>query len=674
MTATPEPAAAAVDNSTFLDAVFGPDAPIAHITSFKQPPDAIPPEDRGKCWKGRHFAALLPDTAANNYCTISTFEPLYDEATRRYRQVRRKAQFRAGHCVVIDDIGTKVEPSRVRLPLSWELATSSRSRQGGYILDVPCTDQMLFSGLLAALVARGLSIDGKDPGMKGVTRYVRLPEGRNNKTSYGPAAFVCRMLDWHPERRYTMAQVLAAYGITEAEARALGEGVGGEGRDTSPKDDPLLAALTAAGLYRRKGTKIGWHDVTCPWVAEHSGGEDSGTGVFVGAEAGRYGFACHHGHCEHRTIGDLHGWLAEQAAPVTPFSVVDGGSVVPPPSLPSLPLETFDAPLDDSDFHPVPHLIDQVLPESSLILLWGDSGSYKSFLALDWALHVRYGMDWHGHTVQQGKVLYLLGEGRAGFPKRVIAWRRFHGIGEPAGTAGAFSVNRAADVVPFDAKAPPKVHLSQPYSLVVIDTLNRWSAGDENAADQMGEWLRRVQHLAKACGDAAVLIVHHAKKDGVLYRGSTAIKAAVDAEFQTVVETRPVLMLKHWKSKDDAMLDDLSLTLESVPLGAKADRHGHVREHTSLVVRRATGEEQTRAKEESELLVLRAVQDLHIAGEKATKNAICGRVKGRRVILLQRIEALERSGKLLKTAAGGYVLAAGNGFIDRMDDALRIFE
>ena len=56
------------------------------------------------------------------------------------------------------------------------------------------------------------------------------------------------------------------------------------------------------------------------------------------------------------------------------------------------------------------------------MLLFGESETLKSFLAVDIGLHVAAGIDWCGQPVKQGPVFYINGEGRGGFNRRVKAW------------------------------------------------------------------------------------------------------------------------------------------------------------------------------------------------------------------------------------------------------------
>ena len=64
-------------------------------------------------------------------------------------------------------------------------------------------------------------------------------------------------------------------------------------------------------------------------------------------------------------------------------------------------------------------LIDELITDHGLTIVYGDPGSYKSFIALDASLRLAFGMDWHGTKTKRCGVLYIAGEGSRGLGKRV---------------------------------------------------------------------------------------------------------------------------------------------------------------------------------------------------------------------------------------------------------------
>ena len=79
------------------------------------------------------------------------------------------------------------------------------------------------------------------------------------------------------------------------------------------------------------------------------------------------------------------------------------------------------------------YLIEGFVPEKSVGLFWGRWGSFKTFAAFDWALHLAYGFgSWHGAKLpgEPCDVLIIAREGRKGFVKRIDAFKKHHGIAE----------------------------------------------------------------------------------------------------------------------------------------------------------------------------------------------------------------------------------------------------
>jgi len=284
-------------NLEFVNAIFGADAPWCHVTDFTYDPNNIPSERHLAAWSGDYFSRYSFESNSNQYFTISCF---YAYETKRAR--RRKVLFRHTNCIVLDDVREKLSLSDVeRLPSpSWVLETSPGSEQWGYILDTPCTDRAKVENLLDGLVANGLAPDGRDPGMKGVTRYVRLPEGYNTKASkmVDGQPFKCQMLKWEPFTTTTMEQLAQPFHVDldapRREARIDGA--------TDIPDHPLLQIPEIIKVKEVRSD--GRFDITCPWVIAHTGEDDSGSAIFTNDD-GSIGFKCHHGSCQHRTGRDL---------------------------------------------------------------------------------------------------------------------------------------------------------------------------------------------------------------------------------------------------------------------------------------------------------------------------------------------------------------------------------
>ncbi len=261
-------------------------------------------------------SADLPGTN-NNYIGCASFFPCDDGSFKA-----RKSQFAACHFLMLDDIGTKVPLERLAgFELSWLIETSPGNHQGGIILSEPLSDGAVAVRLLNAVIDSGLC----DPGAKGpLSRWARLPVAINGKPKYvaeDGAPFQCRLTEWRPNARYT-AQVIVdllqlelppagrpkkAPKSAVSAGDALRKPANGTNDVFTPKaaENPVVATLKARGLYKTP-LGSGKHEITCPWVTEHTDGRDSGAAYFEPDEFFSIGgFCCQHSHREKYHVSAL---------------------------------------------------------------------------------------------------------------------------------------------------------------------------------------------------------------------------------------------------------------------------------------------------------------------------------------------------------------------------------
>lgn len=282
------------------------------VTGFPGDPGSVDHALWGRC-----SALPLPrfiHAGNNNYIAVSSFRQGDDGRPRR-----RKACFAAMHVVMIDDVVTKVPPERITLPPTCVVETSPGNYQAWYFLTEPERDRLRAENLIKGMIASGLTKDGADPGMNGVTRYGRLPVGINGKAKYRDEAgepFVQRVASWDPTVRYSLDEIAIAYNvdlsavsrpkrIASRRARPL--------RDSDGNPDGFLHVFQEANLYLEPLDGMeGAHRVICPWVREHTDEDPTGTAYFEPSSENAWvgGFKCHHGHCQHRTIADLTHFVA----------------------------------------------------------------------------------------------------------------------------------------------------------------------------------------------------------------------------------------------------------------------------------------------------------------------------------------------------------------------------
>lgn len=198
-----------------------------------------------------------------------------------------------------------------------------------------------------------------------------------------------------------------------------------------------------------------------------------------------------------------------------------------------MPLHDYADSADDPTW-----LIPGVIPARGIGMFYGQSGSYKSFLALDMALTLAFGIpgQWSAPPVKND-VLFLAGEGSiATARKRWPAWMDFQQL--EFRNDHRFFIK---DNVPFftdkEAWENVKIDLAEldvKPSLIVIDTLARLMTGmDENTSKDATLVTTFLEDLARYY-ECFVLVIHHEGKDknrGA--RGSSAWQANMDMVLST---------------------------------------------------------------------------------------------------------------------------------------------
>jgi RecA/RadA recombinase len=191
-------------------------------------------------------------------------------------------------------------------------------------------------------------------------------------------------------------------------------------------------------------------------------------------------------------------------------------------------------------------LVEGILSQSSMAVVYGPSGVGKSFLALDMALTIASGLgSWHGHRTESGSVVYIAGEGSEGVQKRIRAWQLANGVQSDA-CEGLLLRKWAVDFLErraIEELATEIAIRSDSVKLIVIDTLARcFGPGDENAARDMNLFVQHLDFLRQKTG-ATVLPLHHTGKEVTRgARGSTALHAAADTMLELQSSGKRVLL------------------------------------------------------------------------------------------------------------------------------------
>jgi hypothetical protein len=220
------------------------------------------------------------------------------------------------------------------------------------------------------------------------------------------------------------------------------------------------------------------------------------------------------------------------------------------------------------------YMIKGLIPSQGFGVIYGASGTFKSFIALDMAYHIALGRPWAGRRVSKGVALYIAAEGMAGMAKRIDGFRSAH--------------REWPDRVPF-ALMPATPNLGSPKGdlgvlihsiecmgqaprLIVLDTLSQMLCGAEENGSGMTAFIQNAQALSSRF-NCFVLAVHHTgygPQDRM--RGHSSLRGAVDAAIR--VEKLPdgySSAIVFEKNKDGKADITVTETLRTVVMGTDED-------------------------------------------------------------------------------------------------------
>jgi hypothetical protein len=211
-------------------------------------------------------------------------------------------------------------------------------------------------------------------------------------------------------------------------------------------------------------------------------------------------------------------------------------------------------------------LIENWLFKDSLAWIQGKWGNGKSFLAVDIACSVATGIEWHGNTVTQGVVLYLIAEGASGLDPRVEAWEASQAK-DATGIVFLPSPVQLGKTSHIDVAAFRMLLKTIQPVLVILDTQARVTVGaEENSSKDMGVFVDVLETLRRECS-STMLVVHHEPRNGENLRGSVALEGAAESIIRTAKEGDNI-NVSCLKQKNIPEPDDLRLTL--YPIGKSA--------------------------------------------------------------------------------------------------------
>lgn len=223
-------------------------------------------------------------------------------------------------------------------------------------------------------------------------------------------------------------------------------------------------------------------------------------------------------------------------------------------------------------------LVKNWLQQNSLIMVHGPSGGGKTFVVLDWCLHLAAGLpDWRGCAVKAHPVVYLAGEGHHGLKGRVAVWKQHYGIVDGLNMWVSKSGCDLNTPLGYTQARDAIMQLPVKPGLIVVDTLHRFLSGDENSAVDAKTMLDACAGLMAEFGCTVLLVHHTGVSDEAQHRarGSSAWRGALDIEISIIPPKGDgPLTIANRKAKDSEAPEPLYSDLVSTVIDGWLDDDG----------------------------------------------------------------------------------------------------
>lgn len=227
------------------------------------------------------------------------------------------------------------------------------------------------------------------------------------------------------------------------------------------------------------------------------------------------------------------------------------------------------------------YIVNELIMEASFNVVFGPSGSGKSFLTTDLVSHIALGKDWSDFKIrEQRPVIYVCAEAGNSYGKRAEAVRMKLGISDSIPHAD-FPI--AASKKPIDltdkkaiAKLVKKVKkmkriTNREKGVCVIDTLaTAFGGGNENNSQDMNTVINNLKEFIAETGWAVILVHHSGKDESMGPRGHSALHGAVDTEIKIVYKKKGAAEERSMyvtKSREDEANITRKFNLRTVKVG-----------------------------------------------------------------------------------------------------------
>jgi RecA-family ATPase len=219
-------------------------------------------------------------------------------------------------------------------------------------------------------------------------------------------------------------------------------------------------------------------------------------------------------------------------------------------------------------------IVERVLMRDGMSVIYGDSNSGKTFLAVHLAACMATGARFLDRRTVPGAVIYLATEAAGSVIRRVKAYKKRFGIDHMKMVVVKSPINLfdgTADTTRvIDLVKKIEIDLGEKVTMVIGDTMARISAGaNENSGEDMGVILKHADQIKNECQTHFLWIHHNGKNAAAGMRGWSGIRAAIDTEIEVIEDKLTgIRTVEITKQRDiEGKGDRYGFTLESVDIG-----------------------------------------------------------------------------------------------------------
>lgn len=324
-------------------------------------------------------------------------------------------------------------------------------------------------------------------------------------------------------------------------------------------------------LYRG-GDK--WILPVCPFDPSHN----NRAAAMYRTDKGIYAFKCLHDSCREKKLRDLvalkgEPWPFEYPEYLTydpeDFYEAPEPALSSPPGAHEAKQEATKKPVRIRSYRvseilrmpPPEWVIEEHIPRGAFCSLFGASGSFKSFIALDWCLSIATGRKYLDKwQVKPGRIAYVASEGGLfNFSKRLQAWCKDKDVSPAELESRLLAFNANLDLQSRETAAAFMLECTRVYNaapeIIVFDTLSRnFGSGDPNDNKDMQTWCGVIDYIRKdLCHEqTTVIVVHHTGwSDQTRERSASNLRDSVEVSIRIEREDNsPSAVISCRKQKD----------------------------------------------------------------------------------------------------------------------------